>query len=65
MNSQLSHLMAQERMADLMRSAEQARLAKDARAIESEAGRDGSTTRGFVGLRLWGVGIPRLRARRT
>jgi hypothetical protein len=65
MNSHLNYLMATGRAADLKRYAEQARLAKADRTLESTVGRGGLTARTFASLRLWVAGSQRLRARRT
>ena len=52
MNPHLNYLVANERMADLMCSADYARLASSARTVEANAGRVGLSTRLFVGLRV-------------
>lgn len=53
MNSHLNYLIAKQRVTDLIRSADQVRLANTDRAIESTAGRSGLTARKFA--RLWVV----------
>jgi hypothetical protein len=65
MNSHLNYLVAQERASDLVRGAEQARLAKSHRESESTAGRRGRSNRALAGLSILGARTERLRARRA
>jgi hypothetical protein len=65
MNSHLNYLVAQERAADLVRGAEQARLATSHRESESTAGRRGRPGRALAGLWVLSARTQRLRARRA
>jgi hypothetical protein len=62
MNSHLNYLIAQERATDLIRSADQARLANTDRAIESTAGRSRLTAPKFARLWVLSPGSHRRRA---
>jgi hypothetical protein len=64
MTSNLSYLLATQRMADLAQSAEQARRNKDATEPPSEQ-RSSPAARTLIRLRLRGTGGRRLRVRRA
>jgi hypothetical protein len=64
MNSNLNYLGAKHRTADLMRAAEQARLARDARAVRSAAGTVGWGGRFLSRLRAAGPTVTPVEHRR-